>query len=106
MAIKKHDMIAEGLELASTTCENGGWSEYFQSDEPKLNKQLNIKDQRLRALTAIMLENERLFIDSMDEATRLARVGGFIDYLSDEDLVYISDYLSENLHDDFAAYKY
>lgn len=82
MAIKKdQELYLEGLELASESTEHGGWKEYFENDDPKVNEALHIPDERLRGLTAIMLENERRFIDSMDEATRLQRVGGFVDYI-------------------------
>lgn len=79
--MQRQDMIAEGLELTQTPVKDGGWKEMFESDDPRLNKKLQIKDPRIKASTAIMLENERQFIESMDEATRLQRVGGFIDYI-------------------------
>ncbi|NQV98316.1 MAG: sulfotransferase domain-containing protein [Rhodospirillales bacterium] len=38
--------------------------------------------------------------------TRKGKVGGYVDYLSNEDLEYISSYLKTHLHADYAAYKY
>jgi len=78
---KRQDPIAEGLELTTQPMKSGGWKELFESDNPSLRKTLHIKDERVRATTALMLENERQFIENMDEATRLSRVGGFIDYI-------------------------
>ena len=79
--MKRQDMIAEGLEMTTTAVKDGGWRELFESDDPKINEQLHIKDPRIRASTALMLENERFYMENMDEATRLSRVGGFIDYI-------------------------
>lgn len=75
------DPMAEGLELTEIPVKDGGWKEYFQSEDDKVNEELHIEDERLRASTALMLENERRYISQMNEATRLARVGGFIDYI-------------------------
>jgi len=81
MIRKRKDIISEGLELCEETIENGGWREYFYNDKNPNDKSLWIEDERIRALTAILLENERHDIEAMDESTRLAQIGGFIDYI-------------------------
>lgn len=81
--------INAGLRLAETPESEGGWKEYFAEDSG-----LGIKDDMLRAQTALMLENAKRWMASrcrktldakgrfqIDEATRSATVGGFADYI-------------------------
>lgn len=84
-------VLEAGLRLAETPESEGGWLEYFsESDECDLR----IKDEMLRAQTALMLENTKRWMAHLcrkrldehgrlvlDEATRSALVGGFSDYL-------------------------
>ena len=80
-----------GLRLANTPEAEGGWKEYLSETEAG---DLSIKDDVLRAHTALMLENAKRWmarscrksLDSrgrfvIDEATRSATVGGFADYI-------------------------
>lgn len=66
--------IATGMRLAERGEDQGGWGEYFSGD-------LEIEDSVRRAHCAIMLENCRRWLHSMDEATRSVTVGGWMDYL-------------------------
>ena len=83
--------LQAGLRLAETPESEGGWKEYFTEHE---HGDLRIKDDVLRAQTALMLENAKRWmaqqcrkrLDSkgrfvIDEATRSATVGGFADYI-------------------------
>lgn len=82
--------IEAGLRLANLPEAEGGWKEYFMETE---DADLRIKDDILRAQTAIMLENAKRDmarslprsvangITTVDETTRSALVGGFSDYL-------------------------
>ena len=84
-------IIEAGLRLAEMPEDEGGWAEYFaESDEADLR----IKDDVLRAQTALMLENCKRWMARkcktrldergrfvIDEVTRSAMVGGFSDYL-------------------------
>lgn len=83
--------IEAGLRLAATPEREGGWAEYFCESE---HGDLRIKDDLLRAQTALMLENAKRWMASqcrktldskgrfvIDEATRSATVGGFADYI-------------------------
>jgi hypothetical protein len=84
-------MISAGLRLAELPESEGGWKEYFsETDEADLR----IKDDVLRASTALMLENCKRWMATkckrrldengrfqIDEVTRSALVGGFSDYL-------------------------
>jgi len=79
--MKPKDIVEEGLELIELPVSEGGWREYFVSENKDVQKKIHIPNERVRALTAIMLENQRNFIEALDESTRLARVGGFIDYI-------------------------
>lgn len=67
-------MLSTGMRLAERTEANGGWSEYFSGE-------LDIEDPVKKAQTAIMLENCRRWLKSMDESTRAVTVGGYSDYL-------------------------
>lgn len=66
--------LKTGLMLAERSEAQGGWSEYFTGD-------LDIEDEVLKAQTALMLENCKRWLGSMDEATRSVTVGGWVDYL-------------------------
>ena len=80
--------IEMGLRLAETPASQGGWAEYFD-----LNEGLEIKDDYLRACTAILLENCKCWQAQLcrgkmengrlhiNEATRSALIGGFSDHL-------------------------
>lgn len=83
--------IEAGLRLADTPTAEGGWSEYFAESA---EADMRIKDDLLRANTALLLENCKRWMASacrrklddkgrftIDEATRSALVGGFSDYL-------------------------
>jgi Major capsid protein Gp23 len=80
-----------GLRLAETPEAEGGWKEYFSESDAG---DLRIKDDVLRAHTALMLENAKRWMATkcrksldakgrftIDEATRSATVGGFADYI-------------------------
>lgn len=85
-------ILAAGLRLAETPEADGGWKEYFSETE---HADLRIKDEVLRAQTALMLENAKRWLAQkagpraldaqgrwrIDETTRSALVGGFSDYL-------------------------
>ena len=84
-------IVEAGLRLADLPESEGGWKEYFcESDDADLR----IKDDLLRAQTALMLENCKRWMAQkcgkrldekgrfrIDEVTRSALVGGFSDYL-------------------------
>lgn len=87
-------IIDAGLRLASLPESQGGWKEYFvETDEADLR----IQDDYVRATTAILLENAKVWLAGMlprnatrispqgglvlDETTRSALVGGFSDML-------------------------
>lgn len=83
--------LEAGLRLAATPESEGGWAEYFCESA---HGDLRIKDDLLRAQTALMLENAKRWMASqsrksldakgrivIDEATRSATVGGFADYI-------------------------
>ena len=83
--------LEAGLRLAATPEREGGWAEYFCESE---HGDLRIKDDLLRAQTALMLENAKRWMATqcrksldnkgrfvIDEATRSATVGGFADYI-------------------------
>lgn len=84
-------VIQAGLRLAELPESEGGWKEYFSESE---TGDLRIKDDLLRAQTALMLENSKRWMAGLcrkkldekgrfliDETTRAALVGGFSDYL-------------------------
>lgn len=85
-------ILAAGLRLAETPESEGGWKEYFSETD---HADLRIKDEVLRAQTALMLENAKRWMAQkagpraldaqgrwrIDETTRSALVGGFSDYL-------------------------
>lgn len=86
-------IIEAGLRLAETPESEGGWKEYFVAND---KADLSIKDDILRAQTALMLENAKRWLATqcggrraltrdgrwkIDETTRSALVGGFSDYL-------------------------
>ena len=62
--------IRNGLHLA----ESANWKPYFDGG-------LAVEDDTRRAQTAVMLENTRQWLASLDESTRAVQVGGFADYL-------------------------
>lgn len=68
------DVITTGLSLCERSEKKGGWAEYFDGD-------LNVEDDVVKAHTAVMLENCRRWLGSLDEATRAVQVGGWVDYL-------------------------
>jgi len=68
------NVINEGCALAEHSIEEGGWGEYFDGD-------FVIEDEVIRGQTAMMLENTRRWIATLDEATKAVAVGGYIDYL-------------------------
>ncbi len=83
--------LEAGLRLAETPESEGGWKEYFSESD---SGDLRIKDDLLRAQTALMLENAKRWMATqcrrrldgkgrfvIDEATRSATVGGFADYI-------------------------
>lgn len=85
-------VIEAGLRLAELPESEGGWKEYFAAND---RADLSIKDDMLRAQTALMLENTKRWLGRqcgpraldkqgrwrIDETTRSALVGGFSDYL-------------------------
>lgn len=84
-------IITAGLRLAETPEAEGGFREYFDGS---LSESLEIKDDYLRASTALLMENGKRWLADMtrarmgrngqrviDEATRSALVGGWSDYL-------------------------
>lgn len=84
-------ILEAGLRLAETPEAQGGWGEYFAESDAG---DLRIKDDMLRAQTALMLENAKRWMATqcrkrlgpqgqfvIDEATRSATVGGFADYI-------------------------
>lgn len=95
MILNQHGLyegqIDAGLRLANLPEAEGGWREYL-SESP--DGDLSIKDDVLRAHTALMLENAKRWMASrcpksldsrgrlvISEATRSATVGGFADYI-------------------------
>lgn len=79
-------MIQEGLALATSPAEKGGFSEFF-SGNMALEKgkddvrQLAPRMMERAAMTAIWLKNTKDWLGSMDESTRALQVGGFVDFL-------------------------
>jgi hypothetical protein len=84
-------LIQAGLRLADTPENEGGWREFF---DESLEPALAIKNDILRAQTALLLENAKRWQAQLcrgrlneqghmviNEATRSALLGGFSDYI-------------------------
>ncbi len=71
-----NDTIAFGRQLLERSEKEGGWREYFDADNG-----LGMENEILAAQTAIMLENSRRWLSSLDESTLAMTVGGFRDYI-------------------------
>lgn len=72
-------LITEGLELTRHSEKDGGFKEYFSG---KCAMAEDTADAQIRkASTAIMMQNTRNWLASLDEATKAVQVGGFVDYL-------------------------
>lgn len=71
-----NDTIAFGRQLLEKTEKEGGWREYFDADQG-----LGMEDEVKAAHTAVMLENARRWLGSLDESTLAMTVGGFRDYI-------------------------
>ena len=71
-----NDTIAFGRSLMERTEAEGGWREYFDADNG-----LGMDDEVLAAQTAVMLENSRRWLSSLDESTLALTVGGFRDFI-------------------------
>lgn len=72
----RDEVIAYGLSLCERGEKEGGWAEYFDAD-----KGLGMEDEIKKAQTAVMLENARRWIGSLDESTLALTVGGYRDFI-------------------------
>jgi hypothetical protein len=68
--------IRYGLSLCEKAEDDGGWAEYFDAD-----RGLAMDDEIKKSHTAIMLENVRKWMSTMDESTLALTVGGYRDYI-------------------------
>ncbi|OPZ66135.1 MAG: hypothetical protein BWY85_00071 [Firmicutes bacterium ADurb.Bin506] len=71
-----NDTIALGRQLVERGEKDGGWAEYFDADNG-----LGMEDEVKAAHTAVMLENARRWLGSLDESTLALTVGGFRDFI-------------------------
>lgn len=71
-----NDTVSFGRTLVERTEAEGGWREYFDADNG-----LGMDNEILAAQTAVMLENSRRWLNSLDESTLSLTVGGFRDYI-------------------------
>ncbi len=72
----RDEVIRYGLSLCESSEKEGGWAEYFDAD-----RNLGIEDEVLKAQTAVMLENARRWMSSLDESTMALTVGGYRDFI-------------------------
>jgi hypothetical protein len=72
----RDQMTRDGLILCERSVKEGGWAEYFDPD-----KGLGMEDELKKAHTAIMLENSRKWLHSLDESTLSTTVGGYRDFI-------------------------
>lgn len=83
-------VLTAGLRLAEISEKQGGWREFFESDDGSMD----IQDPVLKAQTVILLENTKRELAKqlprrntpnglvvLDETTRSSLVGGFSDFL-------------------------
>lgn len=70
------DIVRHGLALCESSQENGGFNDLISKNDGTW-----IEDDRLRAHTAVMLENAQKWLGSLDESTMALTVGGFRDYV-------------------------
>lgn len=75
--LAEHDeTVRQGLSLCERTEDKGGFAEYFSKEDG-----LDIEDVVVKAHTAIMLENARKWMKTMDEATLSLTTGGYRDHV-------------------------
>lgn len=72
----RDDVVRQGLKLCESTVKNGGWADYFSKEDGTF-----IEDDIKRAGTAIMLENAKRWMNTLDESTLAASVGGYRDFV-------------------------
>lgn len=73
---ERDNIIKFGLSLCEKSEKQGGWAEYFDAD-----RKLGMEDEVLKAQTAVMLENSRRWLNSLDESTMALTVGGYRDFI-------------------------
>jgi hypothetical protein len=73
---ERDDQTRHGIALCEKTVEDGGFAEYFSPEDG-----LDIEDVGVKAHTAIMLENAKKWMKTMDEATLSLTTGGYRDHI-------------------------
>jgi hypothetical protein len=73
---ERDTLVRTGLALTESTSANGGFAEFFSK-----NDGTDIEDPVLKAHTALMMENARNWMGSIDESTLSLTVGGYRDYV-------------------------
>lgn len=75
-ANEHNEMVRHGLMLCEKTRKQGGFADLF---DPKSG--LLIEDEIKRAHTAILMENAKKWLASLDESTLALTVGGYRDFI-------------------------
>lgn len=68
--LNPQDVVGAVVNLGEALANTSLWKPYVE----------DIKDPNRRAFTALMLENERQWLESMDEATKVTNIGNFDKY--------------------------
>ncbi len=73
---ERDDQVRHGIALCERAEKEGGFAEYFSKEDG-----LEIADPVLRAQTAVMMENAKKWMATMDEATLSLTTGGYRDHI-------------------------
>ncbi len=73
---ERDELVRFGSTLVEKTEKDGGFAEYFSEADG-----LGIEDPVVAAQTAVMMENARKWMKSMDEATLSLTTGGYRDHI-------------------------
>lgn len=73
---ERDELTRHGSALCERSEKDGGFAEYFDADAG-----LGIDDDHLKAQTAVMMENARKWMSTMDEATLSLTTGGYRDHI-------------------------
>ncbi len=73
---ERDDLVRHGSTLIEKTEKQGGFAEFFDAES-----NLGIEDPVLAAQTAVMMENAKKWMSTMDEATLSLTTGGYRDHI-------------------------